>query len=287
MIYLNNKLVPRDKALISVFDHGFLYGDGIYETLRAYNGVAFKFDEHIERLYRSAGMIGLKIPMSSADIKNAVYKTIKANKFKEAFIRINISRGVGPIGLDPRLCPEPTFVIICNPFKDYPEQYYEKGVKVVIVNVRRNFKNALNPMIKSLNFLNNVLANIEGMKEDAHEAIMLNYKGYIAEGTTSNIFFIKNKTLFTPELEVGILDGITRRIILNLADEAGMKLSEGRFIPDDVYDADEVFISSTTREIMPVTTIDDIKIGSKTGRITKALLAAYRKKVDEYIKVQK
>ncbi|MBI5196703.1 MAG: branched-chain-amino-acid transaminase [Nitrospirae bacterium] len=287
MIYLNNKLVLRDKALISVFDHGFLYGDGIYETLRAYDGVAFKFDEHIERLFRSAAMIGLKIPMSPADIKKAVYKTIRANKLKEAFIRINISRGAGPIGLDPRLCPEPTFVIICNPFKDYPEQYYEKGVKVVIVNVRRNFKNALNPMIKSLNFLNNVLANIEGMKEDAHEAIMLNYKGYIAEGTTSNIFFIKNKTLFTPELEVGILDGITRRIILNLADEAGMKLSEGRFIPDDVYDADEVFISSTTREIMPVTKIDDIKIGSKTGRITKALLAAYRKKVDEYIKAHK
>lgn len=287
MIYLNNKLVPRDKALISVFDHGFLYGDGIYETLRAYDGVAFKFDEHIERLFRSAGMIGLKIPMSPADIKKAVDKTIRSNKLKEAFIRINISRGTGPIGLDPRLCPEPTFVIICNPFKDYPEQYYEKGVKVVIVNVRRNLKSALNPMIKSLNFLNNVLANIEGMKEDAHEAIMLNYKGYIAEGTTSNIFFIKNKTLFTPELEVGILDGITRRIILNLADEAGMKLSEGRFIPDDVYDADEVFISSTTREIMPVTTIDDIKIGSKTGRITKALLAAYRKKVDEYIMAHK
>ena len=287
MIYLNNKLVPRDKALISVFDHGFLYGDGIYETLRAYDGVAFKFDEHTERLFRSAGMIGLKIPMSPADIKKAVDKTIRANKLKEAFIRINISRGAGPIGLDPRLCPEPTFVIICNPFKDYPEQFYEKGVKVVIVNVRRNLKSALNPMIKSLNFLNNVLANIEGMKEDAHEAIMLNYKGYIAEGTTSNIFFIKNKTLFTPELEVGILDGITRRIILNLADEAGMKLSEGRFIPDDVYDADEVFISSTTREIMPVTTIDDIKIGSKTGRITKALLAAYRKKVDEYIKAHK
>ncbi|MBI4710561.1 MAG: branched-chain-amino-acid transaminase [Nitrospirae bacterium] len=287
MIYLNNKLVTRDKALISVFDHGFLYGDGVYETLRAYNGVAFMFDEHIERLFRSAAMIGLKIPMSPADINKAVYKTIRANKLKEAFIRINISRGVGPIGLDPRLCPEPTFVIICNPFKDYPEQYYEKGVKVVIVNVRRNFKNALNPMIKSLNFLNNVLANMEGIKEDAHEAIMLNYKGYIAEGTTSNIFFIKNKTLFTPELEVGILDGITRRIVLNLADEAGMKLMEGRFIPDDVYDADEVFISSTTREIMPVTKIDDIKIGSKTGKITKALLAAYRKKVDAYIKAHK
>lgn len=283
MIYLNNKLVPKNNALISVFDHGFLYGDGVYETLRAYKGVVFKFDEHIERLFRSASMIGLKIPKVPHEIKKAVYKTIKANNQKEAFIRINISRGTGPIGLDPTLCPKPTFVIISNPFKEYPKQYFEKGVKIAIVNVRRNFKNALNPMIKSLNFLNNILATIEGQNRGAHEAIMLNYKGYVAEGTTSNIFFIKNNTLCTPELGVGILDGITRRIILDIANELRVKSKEGRFTRKDIYSADEVFISSTTREIMPVTAVDNIKIDTKIGKLTKALLMAYKKKVEEYI----
>ncbi len=283
MIYLNNKIVPRNKALISIFDHGFLYGDGVYETLRSYKGVPFKIYEHIERLYRSAAMIGLKVPYTPEEIKKAVHKTMKANNLKEAFVRINISRGPGPIGLDPDLCPNPTFVIIVNPFKDYPEKFYEKGVKITIVNVRRNFKDALNPMIKSLNFLNNIIATIEAKGSQAHEAIMLNYKGYIAEGTTSNIFFIKNQILYTPSVEVGILDGITKTEILDIAKEKGIKIKEGKFFVKDIYNAQEVFISSTTREIMPVTQIDNIRIGSNTGRLTKTLLNAYRERVAEYI----
>lgn len=283
MIYLNNKLVPKAKALISVFDHGFLYGDGIYETLRAYKGVVFKLDEHIERLFRSASIIGLKIPKSPEEIKRAVYKTIKANKLKEAFIRINVSRGAGDIGLDPELCPKPTFVIISNPFKEYPRQYYENGVKIAIVSIRRNPKNALNPMIKSLNFLNNILANIEAKEKGADEAIMLNYEGYVAEGAISNIFLVKDNILCTPELDVGILDGITRRIILRLADELGISLREGKFTPEDIYTAQEVFISSTTREVMPVSVVDEIRIGTGIGKITKALLTAYRKNVATYI----
>jgi len=283
MIYLNNKLIPKNKATISVFDHGFLYGDGVYETLRAYKGIAFEFDEHIQRLFRSAHMIGLKVPKTLEEIKNAVYKTLGANNLKEAFIRINVSRGFGPIGLDPELCPKPTFVIIANPFKEYPLEFYRKGVKIVIVNVRRNFKDALNPMIKSLNFLNNILATIEGQKKGAHEAIMLNYKGYIAEGTTSNIFFVKDNSLYTPAVDVGILDGITRQVVLNIAEELRIRFREGRFTPKDIYNADEVFISSTTREIMPVNRVDDVKIGSKRGKITEKLLMAYRKKVVGYI----
>ncbi|MBI5050856.1 MAG: branched-chain-amino-acid transaminase [Nitrospirae bacterium] len=272
------------KALTSVFDHGFLYGDGVYETLRVYKGVVFKFDEHIERLFRSASMIRINISRPPREIKDAVYKTLKANNHKEAYVRINVTRGVGDIGLDPELCPKPTFVVISKPFKALPKSCYEKGVKVAIVKVRRNFKGALDPMIKSLNFLNNIIAYIEAKAQGAYEAIMLNYKGYIAEGTTSNIFFLKNNTLCTPDLGVGVLDGITRNIILDIADELGIKSKEGKFTPEDIYNADEVFVSNTTKEIVPVTMIDDVKIGSRTGKITKMLSKAYKKKVAEHIR---
>jgi branched-chain amino acid aminotransferase len=285
MIYLNNKLVPKSKAKVSVFDHGFLYGDGVYETLRAYNGVVFMIDEHIKRLFRSASMIKLKIPKTPAEIKKAVYKTIKTNRHNEAFIRISISRGFGPIGLDPKLCPKPTFVIISKAFKEYPQKYYEKGVKVAIVSVRRNFKDALNPQIKSLNFLNNILAKIESIHKGAYEAIMLNYRGYLAEGTISNIFFIKNNVICTPSVNVGILDGITRRLILDCARKLKIKTREGLFRPSDIYNAQEVFISNTTMEVMPVTKVDNAKIGTKAGKITQMLGLEYKKKVSEYIKV--
>jgi branched-chain amino acid aminotransferase len=285
MIYLNNKLVPRNRALVSVFDHGFLYGDGIYETLRAYKGVVFKIEEHIDRLFRSASLINLSIPKTPDEIKRAVYKTMRANKLKEAFIRITISRGPGPIGLDTELCPKPTFVIVSNPFEEYPREYYQKGVKIAIVNIRRNFRQALDPKIKSLNFLNNILANIEAKKRGAYEAIMLNYRGYIAEGTVTNIFFVKNDTLCTPALDIGLLDGITRRTILDIAKELGIKTKEGRFRCEDVYNAQEVFISSTTKEVMPVAEVDNVKIGRGAGKITKMLHHAYKEKVKEYIKL--
>ena len=282
MLYLNNKLVPEKKALISVFDHGFLYGDGIYETLRAYKGTVFMVDEHIERLFRSASMIGLTLPKGHDEIKKAVYQTIKANRIKEAYVRITVSRGTGPLGLDPALCPKPTFVIISKKFKDYPRSYYQKGVSIAIVNTRRNYSKALDPKIKSLNFLNNILAKRESIEKGAYEAIMLNHRGYIAEGTISNIFFIKNNLLCTPATGVGILDGITRRIILDAAGELGIKIKEGRFRPEDLYNADEVFISNTTMEVMPVSTVDEKKAGNKRT-VTKKLHKVYRKRVVEYI----
>lgn len=283
MIYLNGKLVPEKKALVSVFDHGFLYGDGIYETLRAYRGTVFMIDEHIERLFRSASMIGLVLPQGHDEIKKAVYQTIIANRHKEAYVRITVSRGPGPLGLDPALCHEPTFVIISKEFKDYPRSYYQKGVSIAIVNTRRNYKKALDPKIKSLNFLNNILAKRESIEKGVYEAIMLNHRGYIAEGTISNIFFVKNNVLCTPATGVGILDGITRRLILDAAHELGIQVHEGRFKPEDAYNADEVFISNTTMEVMPVSKIDDKKAGTK-HKITKQLHKAYRKKVVEYIK---
>lgn len=282
MIYLNNKVVPKDSAVISVFDHGFLYGDGIYETLRAYDGVVFMLDEHVKRLFRSASLIELGIPKSQEAVKKAVYKTMKANRVKEAVIRITVSRGAGPVGLDPALCPEPTFVIFVTPFRKYPAQYYQKGVKVAIADVRRNYSRALDPRIKSLNFLNNVLAKIEAKKKGAYEAVMLNYRGYIAEGTITNIFFIKNNVLCTPSLKVGILDGITRKLILEAAHELHIETCEGRFRPEDIRNAQEVFISNTTMEVMPVAEIINVKKYPGPGSHARLLHKAYRKKVIEH-----
>ncbi len=283
MIYLNNKLVSRGRARISVFDHGFLYGDGIYETLRAYDGVVFMLDEHVERLFRSASLIGLGVPKSPEAIKKAVYKTMKANRVKEAIVRITVSRGAGPVGLDPALCPEPTFVIFAGQFKKYPRHYYQKGVSIAIADTRRNYRRALDPRIKSLNFLNNVLAKIEAKKKGVYEAVMLNYRGYLAEGTVANIFFIKNNVLCTPSVQVGILDGITRRIILDAAKELHIETREGRFRPEDIHDAQEVFISNTTMEVMPVAGIEKVKKFPGPGSVTRLLHKAYKKKVAEYI----
>lgn len=284
MIYLNNRIVPNNKAVISVYDHGFLYGDGIYETLRAYDGIVFMLDQHIERLFRSASMIALKIKKTPDAVKKAVYKTLSANRLKEAVIRITVSRGPGPTGLDPALCKDPTFVILASKFTHYPNMYYKRGVRIAIVDTKRNFKGALNPQIKSLNFLNNILAKIEAKKKDAYEAIMKNYRGYIAEGTISNIFFIKDRILCTPGLDVGILDGITRKIILETARDAGIQVIEGRFKEDDLYNADEMFISNTTMEVMPVSEIDNITISSRAGNLTKTLHKLYVKKIKNHIK---
>ena len=284
MIYLNNKLVPVAKAMVSVYDHGFLYGDGIYETLRAYKGTVFKLAEHIERLFHSASMIGLVVPMDSRAIEKAVYETLKANKHEEAYIRITISRGEGPLGLNPDLCLKPTFVIMVKEFSAYPVRYYKRGVKVAVVNTRRNYNRAVDPAIKSLNFLNNVLAKIEAKKLGAYEAIMLNYRGYVAEGTISNVFFIRDRVLCTPAMSVGILGGITRSIILDIAKELKIEINEGRFRQKDLYNAEEIFISNTTMEIMPVSEVDDTIISNSPGKITGMLHKAYRKKVAGYLK---
>jgi branched-chain amino acid aminotransferase len=284
-IYLNGRLIPEEKALISVFDHGFLYGDGIYETMRAYSGVVFMIDEHIKRLFRSGDLIKLKINRSKEEIKGAIYDTLKKNNLKEAYIRLSISRGQGEIGLDPELCPEPTVVIIAKEFRKYPRKLYEKGVKASIVKTRRNAPEALNPKIKSLNFLNNILAKIEAKEADAFEAIMLNSQGYLAEGTITNIFFIKDGTLFTPSVEAGILDGITREIVIRTAKSKGIKVEEGLYTPEAIYGADEAFITNSTLEILPVTKVDDKIIGNgSAGLNTKDLYKGYQEEVEKYLR---
>lgn len=284
-VYLNNKIVPASEAKISVFDHGFLYGDGVYETMRVYDGVVFMLDGHIQRLYRSASLIGLDIPKNAADIKLAIYETLRANSLANAYVRLTVSRGYGPIGLDPALCEKPTFVIMANEFKNYPGAFYANGIRLIIASTRRNLKEALNPRIKSLNFLNNILAKIEANRSDAYEAVMLNSEGCLTEGAISNIFFVADDILYTPSIDCGILDGITRALVIEIAVRNGITIREGRFTPDELYGADEVFITNTTMEVMPVSRVDDKHF--KAGDIAGLLLKKYRQEVIGYVREKK
>lgn len=280
-VYLNGKLVPAKEAVVSVFDHGFLYGDGVYETLRVYDGVVFMLDEHLSRLYRSSSLIGLTIPSAIDHLKISIYETLIANSLRNAYVRLTVSRGKGSIGLDPDLCPEPTIVIMAQELKAYPKSFYEKGISLSIAKTRRNLKEAINPSIKSLNFLNNILAKIEAKKAGTYEAVMLNVNRKLTEGTISNLFFSKGGILCTPSLECGILDGITRGLIVGLALRDGLMMKEGEFTREYLYSADEVFITNTTLEVMPVSKVDEQKYA--IGNITKLLHKAYRTEVNAYV----
>jgi branched-chain amino acid aminotransferase len=279
-IFLNNKIVQEADAVVSVYDHGFLYGDGIYETMRSYDGVVFMIEKHLERLVRSASMTKLAIP-DTGFITDAVHSTLEANKLSGAYIRVTVSRGKGPVGLDPALCKEPTVVVIAEPFREYPEHLYNSGVKLVVANTRRNLVEAINPKIKSLNFLNNIFAKMEAKERGAYEAIMLNVEGVIAEGTVSNIFFVKENVLCTPAPEVGVLDGITRELVISIAKKSGVRVNEGRFHPSDLFSASEVFFTNTTSEIMPVSQVEAVSF--KVGEVAKSLRALYKEEVSRYM----
>ncbi len=285
LVYVNGKFVPKEEATVSVFDHGYLYGDGIYETMRASQGALFHLDRHLARLRHSADAISLKLPLPLDKIGSALIETVKRNGLGEAYVRIQVSRGPGEIGLDPALCPEPTMVIVAKPFKDYPADYYERGVSVAVVSTRRNHPLALNPSIKGTNFLNNILAKIEAIRAGVYEAIMLNWEGYVAEGTISNIFFVKSGVLHTPDLKTGILEGVTRGLVLDLAQSEAIVSREVSIAPSELFDADECFITNTTMEIMPVTRIDGRTIGTgKPGPVTAALSRAYKNEVRRCLK---
>ena len=280
-VYLNGKILHRDEARISVFDHGFLYGDGIYETLRVYDGVVFMFDEHLCRLARSASLISLTLPLDPGSIKNATYETLIKNSLKEAYVRITISRGHGELGLDPDLCAHTTFAIFTLPIHPYPKAYYDSGIRIIIPKTRRNYKDALNPMIKSLNFLNNILAKIEAKKADAYEALMLNPDGFLAECTVSNLFFVKDGILKTPSVDCGILDGITRGILIDIAKRQNIQVIEDKFTKDEIYQADEVFLTNSTMEVMPVRQVDEVHY--KVGDFARNLRKAYQHEVTAYV----
>ncbi len=287
LVYLNGRFVPKEKALVSAFDHGFLYGDGIYETMRAYRGTIFELRQHLIRLKHSASAISLKLPMPIDKIADALNQTVRKNKLKEAYIRLHISRGPGEIGLDPALCSAPTMVIVAKPFHDYPVENYTRGVKVAFVKTRRNHPLAISPAIKSTNFLNNIQAKIEAIKTGAYEGIMLNWEGYVAEGTISNIGMAKKGVLYTPHLKSGILKGVTRDLVLSLAKKNRIPVKEALLKPRDFLSADECFITNTTMEIMPVTRIGRTIIGKgKPGPITALLREAYTREVRRCIPMQ-
>jgi branched-chain amino acid aminotransferase len=283
-VFLNDKVVPESEAKISVYDHGFLYGDGIYETMRSYEGVVFMLDRHLERLRRSASLIKLGLP-EDACLKDAVLRALRSNKLADAYVRITVSRGKGPIGLDPGLCEEPTLIVFAEQFRPSPESLYCEGVKLVIAGTRRNLVAAIDPKIKSLNFLNNILAKIEAKELGAYEAVMLNGEGFIAEGTVSNIFFVAGGALCTPSAEAGILDGITRELVIGLALREGIEVREGKFRPEELLGASEAFFTNTTSEVMPVSSVGEKNY--RVGEITKRLRQRYRDYVEEYVRRNK
>src|SRR3990170_2612385 len=248
--------------------------------MRAYSGRFFHLDEHLDRLRRSADAVSLKLPLPLEKIRDILHESLTLNSLRDAYVRIQISRGPGEIGLDPALCPEPTTVVVAKYLKRYPSEYYEKGVSVAVVQTRRNHPLALNPAIKGTNFLNNILAKIEANKAGAYEGIMLNWEGFVAEGTISNIFMVKGRVLRTPALNVGILEGVTRGLVLDLARNEKIPARESAFSPQELIGADECFITNSTMEIMPVTLIDAKPIGnSGPGPLTATLMRAYRHEV--------
>ena len=276
-IFLNGRLVLKEQAVVSVFDHGLLYGDGVFEGIRAYNGRVFRLQEHLERLYRSARAIVLDIGMPLADMEKAVLDTLRANKLKDAYIRLVVTRGVGDLGLDPKKCPKATVFIIADRIALYPPECYTEGLEVNTVSTRRNSSQALNPNIKSLNYLNNILAKIEAGLSGAREAIMLSLEGYVAECTGDNIFFIKGNRLVTPPTVAGALEGITRAVVWGLASGAGLVPEEMLFTPFDLFTADEVFLTGTAAEVIPVVRIDARTIGAgRPGPKTQKLIQAFR-----------
>ncbi len=276
LVYINGRLLPREEAKISVFDHGLLYGDGVFEGIRAYSGRVFKLDEHLDRLYNSAKSIMLEIPLSKEEMRKAVLWTCRENGLDDAYIRLVVTRGVGDLGLDPWKAKEPQVIIIVDEIALYPKEVYENGIRAITVSTRRNLPEAINPAIKSLNYLNNILAKIEVHEAGADEGIMLNAQGFVAEATGENIFIYHSGKLITPPVWAGVLPGITRAVVMDLAREMGIEVAEDLFTCRELYTAEECFLTGTAAEIVPVTQIDGRPVGSgKPGPITKRLMEAF------------
>jgi len=271
-VYINGTLYEPQDAKVSVYDHGLLYGDGVFEGLRSYGGKVFRLREHLDRLWDSAKAIWLEIPIGKDEMAEAINSTLAASEIQDGYIRVVVTRGAGTLGLDPNKCSDPQVIIICDVITLYPEEFYRDGLEIVTVSVSRNHPAAINPRIKSLNYLNNILAKIEGLKAGCVEALMLNHKGEVAECTGDNIFLVRRGQLWTPPLDAGILEGITRDAVLELAGDAGIPVRELPITKHDVYIADECFLTGTAAEVVPVVRVDDRTIGTgRPGEITNDL----------------
>lgn len=279
-IFLSGEFVKKEDAVVSVYDHGFLYGDGVFEGIRVYSGNIFKLDEHLDRLFESAQSIMLTIPYTKEELTNIIVDTVRKNQLKTAYIRVVVSRGAGNLGLDPAYCSQPRVVVIAEELALYPQSLYEKGLRVGSVASRRNRPDVLSPQVKSLNYLNNILVKLEANQAGVDEALMLNDQGYVTEGSADNIFIVKNGTIRTPPVYLGALEGITRNAIISLAKELGYELQETPFTRHDVYTADEVFLTGTAVEVIAVVEVDGRKVqDGKPGEVTNHLLSEFRKLV--------
>jgi len=282
MIFMNDRLVPEHEATVSVFDHGLLYGDGVFEGIRAYAGRVFRLAEHIDRLFASARAIALEIPMSKEAVSKAVVDTLAANGLADGYVRLVVTRGAGNLGLDPNKTANPQVIVIASTISLYPAEFYEKGLRIVTAATQRTQSAALSPRIKSLNYLNNIMAKLEGLQAGCVEALMLNHKGEVAECTGDNVFVVRGGKLLTPPPDAGILEGITRGAVMELATAAGIDCREQTLVRHDLYTADECFLTGTAAEIIPVVEIDGRKVGSgvpgpMTKRLTDAFHALVRK----------
>lgn len=275
-VFIDGRLYDKEDAKVSVYDHGLLYGDGVFEGLRSYSGKVFRLQEHLDRLWDSAKAIWLEIPMTREAMAKSVQETLAVNGIKDGYIRLVVTRGAGTLGLDPNRTSHPQVIIITDHISLYPEELYRKGLEIVTVSVMRNHPAALSPRIKSLNYLNNILAKIEGMQAGCVEALMLNVKGEIAECTGDNIFLVRNGLLLTPSIEAGILEGITRQAVIDLARQTGREVRECPLTKHDVYIADECFLTGTAAEVIPVVKVDSRKIGDGApGPITRDLMERF------------
>ena len=271
-IWLGNKLVDEQDAKVSVFDHGLLYGDGVFEGIRVYNKRVFELDAHIDRLYDSAKGIRLDIPMSRQHLIDAIHKTVEANEVGNGYIRLIVTRGIGSLGLNPFTCETPMVVIIADNIQLYPEELYEKGMKIISATTVRNHPLAIPPQIKSMNYLNNILAKIEALDNDVPEAIMYNHEGYVAEATGDNVFMVRKGVVYTPPTEAGGLEGITREVVIRLAEKEGIKVVEKNLTRFDLYISEELFLTGTAAEVIGIVEIDGRVIGQGSpGPITKRL----------------
>ena len=278
-IWLDDKLVDEAEAKISVFDHGLLYGDGVFEGIRVYNSSVFELEAHIRRLYESAKVIRLDIPMSKDRLIKAVEETVKANTVIDGYIRLVVTRGVGTLGLNPFICEGARLFIIVDNVQLYPEELYEKGMKIISATTVRNHPLSIPPQVKSLNYLNNILAKIEALDNDVPEAIMYNHEGYVAEATGDNIFIVRNRVIYTPPVEAGALEGITRGVVIKLAKEEGLEVIEKNLTRFNLYVCDELFLTGTAAEVIGIVEIDGRVIcDGKPGPVTELL----RKKFFKY-----